>query len=498
MNFNNNTKLIIVLLIILYYYVWTAAIASNNFDPNYNIHNYYNILTESFIKGNLYLPFEPTTEFLKSQDPYNPAKRQGYFPWDTAFYKGKFYLYFGITPILTLYLPYMLTTGKYLSDYLATLIFMFGSVIWATLFLKLVFYKNFKKIPQWMFLTIVSVIGFANVAPYLLRRLATYQVAISCGTFCLLGAIYLLHYAVLGSNLKSPKLIVLGSLFLGLAFGARPNLIFAVLVILITMIYKISKDYFTNNSNKVHYCLALILPFSMFLLFLGLYNYLRFNNPFEFGLRYTLTLQNTRLAYHFNTSNILINSYLFLFHTPIINSQFPFIHILTRIPSTITPPPDFIAEKIAGIFPSIPFLLLIFVAPIISYFSANQEAQDSIFNIKEFLCVFISGWLVLLFFICCGTVTMRYLADYATLFILSTGMIWFYYDSKLSGKSKRTLRIIATSLALISIINGLCFGIEGCEYDQKYGLMGQNLTEFKKLELFFEPIQDLISKRLKK
>ena len=36
--------------------------------------------------------------------------------WDMSVYKGKLYLYFGITPVLLFYLPFNLVTGMYLSD----------------------------------------------------------------------------------------------------------------------------------------------------------------------------------------------------------------------------------------------------------------------------------------------------------------------------------------------------------------------------------------------
>ena len=53
------------------------------------------------------------------ENPYDNALRKKVlkeagetFLWDRAYYKGKYYVYFGIVPVLTFYMPFKLLTGN--------------------------------------------------------------------------------------------------------------------------------------------------------------------------------------------------------------------------------------------------------------------------------------------------------------------------------------------------------------------------------------------------
>lgn len=488
--------IIVLLFFIFVFYFWTAAGGSNNFNPKYNVYNYYNKLTDGFLKGKLHLLEEPSSEILASPDPYDPAKRLGHYLWDTALYKGKYYLYHGITPIVTFYLPYKLLFKKDLSDYLVTLIFMFGGFIWSTLFLLYVRDKYFKNIPTWVLLFAVSVLGFSNIAPYMLRRLADYQVAISGGFFFLMGGIYFLCRAL--DKLKSSKyFLMLGSLFLGLAVGSRTHLILAAVLLLIFMCVKVGfdKNRKTLKSGLVLNMIVLFLPFMICLLFIALYNYLRFDNLFEFGYRYQLGIAVDRF---FNINGLILNLYFYLFYPPTVDSTFPFFHIFTYFPHYLVSVKDYHFEKIVGMFTTVPFVLTPLFYFLVMKSGVKRESKGSIsFPTFEFLMVFIPGCLILMFLLFLSISNMRYVTDFVSYFILAASVLWFYFDSTLLGLSisKFFLRTTAVTLATISIIFGAAFGIEGCEYDQgRYGLLAQRPNEFKKLEKFFKPISDIILK----
>ena len=80
---------------------------------------YYGLLTEALTAGQVNLRIIPDPEFLRLADPY--AGPQGTNrPHDMTFYRGKFYLYYGITPALILMVPWRLTTGTYLTEVAAS------------------------------------------------------------------------------------------------------------------------------------------------------------------------------------------------------------------------------------------------------------------------------------------------------------------------------------------------------------------------------------------
>ena len=69
---------------------------------------------DAFFKGQLYLDFAPDQRILALENPYDPAARAetgAWYPWDRALFDGKYYSYFGIAPLLTVYFPYFALTG---------------------------------------------------------------------------------------------------------------------------------------------------------------------------------------------------------------------------------------------------------------------------------------------------------------------------------------------------------------------------------------------------
>lgn len=93
---------------------------------NYNTSgNGYDFYCSSFVKaishGSFSLEELPSDKLLAMNNPYDAQARDNAkvyrgtdYPWDTVLYNGKSYVYFGILPILILFLPFYLITGKFL------------------------------------------------------------------------------------------------------------------------------------------------------------------------------------------------------------------------------------------------------------------------------------------------------------------------------------------------------------------------------------------------
>ncbi len=89
---------------------------------------YYNLLVQGFRDGHLSLKKEVPTGFARLADPYDPDANWLYrgMPYglsDLSYYKGRLYLYFGVTPTLLLFWPFVALTGHYLFDRTAVTIF---------------------------------------------------------------------------------------------------------------------------------------------------------------------------------------------------------------------------------------------------------------------------------------------------------------------------------------------------------------------------------------
>lgn len=355
-------KIIFILLlgVILVHYTWTTTYCKWTFDLNANHGGYYNLLKDSLLKGHLYLPIDPRPELLALPDPYDPASNGPYRLHDASLYNGKYYLYFGITPVITLFLPYFLLTNHNMPYNLAVLLFSFGGFIFAVGILFSIIRRYFAAAPRWIFLLSVTVLGFANFAPYNLRRPDMYEVAISCGLFFLTGAMYFFCSALKNDN-PSMLMLTLGSLFLGLAVGGRPQIVLSG-VILVGLLLKVLK----SNSDKKYlwrFFTCLFVPFGICMLLLGAYNFLRFGNPFDFGHSYQLPALHIKTIQLFKLESILPGIYFNLIEFPLVNSVFPFVYSYSKLPPSIQPTIPYYFERTVGALSVVPFILLILLGP---------------------------------------------------------------------------------------------------------------------------------------
>ena len=91
--------------------------------------NYYNLLVDGFRAGHLNLKTEAPLGLTQLADPYDPAANAHFRLgsdrlYDLSYYKGRLYLYFGVTPALILFWPFVALTGHYLSHRLAVVILL--------------------------------------------------------------------------------------------------------------------------------------------------------------------------------------------------------------------------------------------------------------------------------------------------------------------------------------------------------------------------------------
>ena len=84
---------------------------------------YFPLLTDAFLAGQTSLLVQPSAEMLALPDPYDPYANARYRLHDASLYHGKYYLYFGPTPALVLFLPYKVLTGWHLPSRIAVALF---------------------------------------------------------------------------------------------------------------------------------------------------------------------------------------------------------------------------------------------------------------------------------------------------------------------------------------------------------------------------------------
>ena len=88
---------------------------------------------------------------LNLENPYDLSERSAAgvsYPWDHLFFDGKYYSYYGIGTVLTLFLPYHMITGKYFPSLWATFIYSIIGIIFLSLAYCAFMKRLFPKIPN--------------------------------------------------------------------------------------------------------------------------------------------------------------------------------------------------------------------------------------------------------------------------------------------------------------------------------------------------------------
>lgn len=480
-------KIRVLLFLILLFYIWISGPSTFNFGLDHGGSGgyvSYNHLTEALLAGKLHLLGEPNPELIELPNPYDPSTN-GHLRWhDASLYKGKYYMYFGITPALVLYLPFKVLTGGTMTDTLASIIFMFGSVLWATLILFHIKNRYLKSIPRWMLVTSIAVLGL-GVAPSIVHKnCGVYAVSVACGCFFLTGAMYWFIKAI-DSNSYFTHALFLGSTFLGLSVGGRPQYILSGIVILAIWFKILKNTPYMNWKKRLKEGVSLIAPFLICLLLLGTYNYLRFDCITEFGITYQVGDINNSLNYPLNINNIPANIYIQLFHYPKLDSVFPFIHH-THLPAFLRLPKFYYLQPYTGLFTSIVFLFVpLFAWLLIKLNQKNSFSTYITFPKFEMFIIALPTGINLVVTLLLYSCSKRYVVDLAVHLTLISSIFWSYFYIRFLPTLKRQLNWFAITSISISLVTGTASGIDTVSRDRPL---------LKMLVSWFSPVSEFIFK----
>ncbi|MBA4366421.1 MAG: hypothetical protein C0403_02150 [Desulfobacterium sp.] len=490
--------LVLVSLCILFFNIWSACSNQKSFEYIKTI-GLYNHLADAFLAGQLYLLIDPLPELMALSDPFDPQKNKHLRLHDASLYNNKYYIYFGPAPVLTLYLPYQTLTGKRMSAQMATSLYFMGIFVVGTFFLY--------KIRQMLFpnsgfgILLIGVLSFGLLNPfgYLLRGTAIYEVAIASGCFWFLLSVYLLFCSVIKINTKGVTSwraieLAFSTIFYGLAVASRPSYALSIIIFLIPLLQIWRTGSKTSERLKIVFSIGLPLCIIVSLLFL--YNYLRFNNIFEFGLTYQLV--DGPIAHRinrWNVFNVMYNAYLY-FLLPIIPDYiFPFFHLTDQSYWNATPSylnhiiQYYGPEPVMGIIPNIPIVLGIMLFLKFAITKNLKRDHRTIFLILLCLLLIPSvlNMTLLLFY---SSASIRYLIDFLPYVLLLSIVGWSVYLEKISSNNffyKVIVYFFYGMLFCWSIFVNTSISLTG--YNNNFAKENKNL--FEKIESYFTPISFL-------
>jgi tetratricopeptide (TPR) repeat protein len=322
---------------------------------------YYNLLARALRAGQFNLPLDVPPGFARLADPYDPAANERYrlledHPLhDLSYYKGKLFLYFGITPALVLFGPYAALTGHYLLHKDAVVIFCSVGFLASAGLLWAMWRRYFAEVGLAVIAAGTLALGLAAFIPMILPRCDVYEVAISCGY-----ALTMLALAAIWCALHQPRRrgwwLAAASLAWGLAVGARPSLLFGAVILLVPV-----TQAWRERQPIWLPLLAATGPIVLIGLGLMLYNALRFGNPFEFGMHYALASCRMDTAHDFSWRFLGFNAWVYLLAPARWSARFPFFHDIT-LPHL--PASHFGTEHTFGVLTNLPLVWLALASPL--------------------------------------------------------------------------------------------------------------------------------------
>ncbi len=248
----------------------------------------YNLLVQGFRAGQLNLKKEVPVGLRQLADPYDPVANEvyrfspPYLLHDLSYYNGRLYLYFGATPALILFWPFAALTGHYLSHRLAVVVFCAIGFLASVGLLRAVWRRYFADVSVGVVVACALALGLAAGTLTQLTQASFYEVARTCAymlTMLALGGIW----RALHETERAWRWLAGASAAYGLAVAARQNLLFGAVALLVPVV-----QAWRERQRIWPVLAAAIVPITLIGLGLMLYNQLRFDNPFEFGVRYQL------------------------------------------------------------------------------------------------------------------------------------------------------------------------------------------------------------------
>ncbi len=302
--------------------IWTE----NAFRP-------YQMLAESFAAGHLYIMEAPPAEFEQMENPYDHGERESMglqmdvdYLWDTAYYNGKYYCYFGVVPCILFYLPVYLISGIHLHDAVLTL--LLAACIYAGIYLLVrEWVLRYRASTPYAYIPLISIMVFLGSGlPVVLSDPDAHDVPRVAGLAFVIWGLYLWMSAMKREEkgLKINRLAV-GSLFMALAVGCRPNqALWSFMAVPFFVQYLRCEGEEYDRKKRAGAIAAFVIPYIPVAAALMTYNMLRFGSVADFGYSYNLTVLDYTRS-NFSADRLFIGLFEYLFRMPALTYHFPYI-----------------------------------------------------------------------------------------------------------------------------------------------------------------------------
>jgi hypothetical protein len=465
---------------VAFFYVWTAS-SGLPFGFGEAHDGLYNLQAQALARGQLHLAVEPRPELFELAEPYEPGRNAPFRLLDASLYHGRYYLYFGVVPVLLAFLPWLLLGLGDLPEPAAAVAFGFGCFVFAALLLRRLLSTHLPDLPVALHALLFLAVGLFTVVPFALRGPQVYEVAICAGALFAVAAAWCFLTAAESGSLAR---LALGGLSLGLAIGCRANhLVLAPLLPLLAS----SPGRPWRSRGRLRVAVAVVGPLAVCLLALGLYNRARFDSWTEFGARYQL--MGARPVPWFDYRAMPPTLFVQFLAPPAVRSDFPFVvpYFEGKGPR---PEGHFLDYWTTGVFAHSPFLLILFAFPWILRGAPVEKAE----LLRRRLLLLLAAGLALplVTSYAFGSVAMRFQVDFVPFLLVPSLVLWLLFTRRVKAEKRVAVRGLAGVAFGWSALAAVALSLHGASDD----LRNDNPALFASLEARVEPVRVLAARLL--
>ncbi|MBE6748692.1 MAG: hypothetical protein E7557_05615 [Ruminococcaceae bacterium] len=413
-------------------------------------HNMYDELACAILDGKAYIDSDDVPDSLKElSNPYDTALRQikadqtgDKYRWDVAYFNGHYYVYFGIVPLLLMYLPFRLITASPFPTVLGIIIFAILFMVGAYKLITLLAEKKFKNLTVGNVLLIFVTTVISCGLLFLVKRPDFYSIPIITGmTFSVFG-IYNWVYGLYNENKRNLRFLI-GSVCMALVAGCRPQMLLLTFLAIPLFFRKYIINKEIKTKKGILELVLLLAPYVIVATGLMYYNFIRFGSPFDFGSDYQLTTNDVTNR-GMNMGRVGLGFFTYLFQPPVFTAKFPFLE--KAVINTNYVGKTIYENCFGGLIASTPilwFLALLGKAK-------NTLKEKKLLSYTLLLIIF--GFTIVFFDTQAGGLLQRYTSDFGFIFFGAAIFIIFALSEKAETENEKSiLNILTLCSSILSI-----------------------------------------------
>ncbi len=445
------------------YYRSAMKLDKYPFEDTSEINDIYQLAFDSSMKRIPYLDVPADEELAKMDNPYDSSEREAKkvtYRWDYAYKDGKYYSYFGMAPVYTVYYPVYLITHR-VPNY-ASAVAIFGTIACAAvIFAFLAAVRMFvPKKNLLLLLLMIPAVASASLVYTNMMHAEKYYIACESAIATIAMAVFFGLTAV-----KSRRFILRLILFflsgLSLAFcaGSRPSVAVCA-AILLPVFFVVLFDKKRKAGQRFSEALVFVIPVLAGIALILMHNQARFGNIFDFGENYQLTVSD--ISSLKATPEMFPSAIYYYFLMPF-SAMDTFPYFEARGVITYTYEVFRNIEPSAGIL-NIPLILLGLVFAPGTFMKTKDKPgrkDAAVYNAFIIVC-FVTSLFITWFNFSRGGVCLRYLSDFAWILSISGAVVLLRRVMKKSGR--KTVYGLICAACVLTVLVGFSLVLTGDTY----------------------------------